>query len=651
MMKVGKYIWLLVLCCTVNLAVNLAPARLQEECAAEVLDGEEKLASWDAIYNVLFDRDIAADETWKGIHSADEFDKIRRTLRSRMINRLGGFPTVRTPLNPRITKCIERDGYNIECLIFESRPGAYVTCNLYLPCASAFKPPYPAAIELCGHTQKGKNRPEYQRAAVLCAKNGVAVLVVDPLSQGERNQCKEDFEGSATSSHLRLGVNALLLGHGLAAFEMWDAIRALDYLDTRSDIRHGGYGAFGNSGGGTQSVMLSSIDDRIIATATACYLSNLRQQTAWRLLADSEQLIFAQLKDGLSHAAYPLLGGNPVLMVARWNDMIPFTGTRETFRVVSSIGEQLGRKGMYTMYDIPGPHGYCERNMRATAAFITERLRGAHAVFTDADNDMGPDPGTALSTSTGNVMCMPGFKSAYAYLNDELDGHLKNRCKVSVEALASLVRRLADIDERRLGARNVVSENVIEGGVRVIRSFHMAPEGYRVPVVELCPLSAKNAPALVVGDGLRSERMETFERALEDGHPVIFADIIATGEIGGAKHHYANPNDDEETAKMLYLLGSSLVGRRAGEIIALAKDIRMRYGAAPEVIAYGRTAVAAAHAFAAARQDVARVKIVNPPLSWSDAVHSRAFYDYASSIHGGLVHYDWTDLLNERMAE
>ena len=651
MMKDRKSILFVVFCCVLNIAVAHVSAQLQEECALSVLDAGEKLASWDAIYNVLFDCDIAADEAWKGVAAADEFDKLRRALRARMIERLGGFPAVRTPLNARIAKRIERDGYTVECLIFESRPGAYVTGNLYLPCVRAFQPPYPAAIELCGHTQKGKNKQEYQRAAVLCAKNGVAVLVVDPLSQGERNQCKEDFEGSATSSHLRLGVNALLLGHGLAAFEMWDAIRALDYLDSRPDIRKGGYGAFGNSGGGTQSVMLSAVDDRILATATACYLSNLRQQTAWRLLADSEQLIFAQLKDGLNQAAYPLLGGNPVLMVARWNDMIPFTGTRETFRVVSSLGERLGRKGQYSMYDIPGPHGYCERNMRATAAFITERLRGVSAVFSDADNDQGPDPGTAWATATGHVMDRPGFKSAYAYLNDELEEHRRNRREISREALASLVKRLADIDESRLGARNVLSENVIEGGVRIIRSFRMAPEGYRVPIVELCPLSAEKAPALVVGDGSRSERMETVGRVLDEGRPVILADIIATGEIGGAKHHYANPHDDEETAKMLYLLGSSLVGRRAGEILALAKDIRQRYGAAPEVIAYGRTAVAAAHAFAAARQDVALVKIENPPLSWSDAVRTHAFYDYASSIQGGLVHYDWTDLLQENHEE
>ena len=174
----------------------------------------------------------------------------------------------------------------------------------------------------------------------------------------------------------------------------------------------------------------------------------------------------------------------------------------------------------------------------------------------------------------------------------------------------------------------------------------MAEGGYRIPSVEIEPKIVKGAPVLLVGDGLRGERMADAERLLAEGRPVMLADVTATGEIGKSRHRYGNPHEDEEIAKMLYLLGSSLVGRRAGDIIALAKSLNARFGGRSDVVARGRTAVAAAHAFAAARDAIGSVKLVDPPVSWAESVRTRAFYDYAAAVHGGLLRYDWTDLVS-----
>ena len=609
-----------------------------------VFEADEGLSSWGAIYRQLFDLDVSADEAWRHVESEASFDARRRTVRERMVACIGGFPA-RTPLNAKVTGVVRRSNYRIEKILFESRPGAYVTGNLYVPEDARFAAPYPAALEVCGHSPIGKNAPKYQRVAVLSAKCGIAVLVIDPLGQGERFQCEEDCDGKATVAHLRLGVNAMLLDHGLAAFEMWDAIRALDYLDSRGDLRHDGYGALGNSGGGTQSIMLSALDDRIKVTASSCFLSNLREQTAWRLLADSEQLIFAQLREGLNHAGYLLLSGRPVLMLARWSDIIPFTGTRETFRLAASLDARFGW-GRYSMFDLAGPHGYCEPNMRETASFLAEKLRGEKVDLSVVDEDCGLPVGESLVTPTGRVMDEPGFKSAYAYLQEEMAAAEAARKNLSRAERAALVRRLADIDERRLGARMVIS-SVETGGVKVVRAAFSA-DGYRVPVVELVPSPVQGAPALVVGDENRVKRLAAVKRLIDEGRPVMVADVVATGEIGAARHHYFNPHDDEETAKMLYLIGSSLVGRRAGEIVALARDLKARSGQAPTVVAYGRTAVAAAHAFAADPETFAGVETVDPPLSWRESVRTRGYYDYAAAVQGALLHYDWCDLLPVR---
>ncbi len=625
-------------------------AELAAALAVPVLPPAERFATWTALYNRLFDLDAAADEAWLELATRADFDGRRRELRERMVARLGGFPE-RTPLKPRVTGRVRRQGYSVEKILFESRPGAYVTGNLYLPESAAFRPPYPAAIELCGHTRLGKNHPDYQRVAVLLAKNGVAVMVVDPLGQGERRQsAAEDADSDApVRNHLRMGVNAMLLGHGFAAFELWDAMRALDYLDTRSDLRHDGYGALGNSGGGTQSVMLSAVDDRVKATATSCFLSNLREQTLWRLLPDCEQLIFGQLADGFGHAAYPLLGGNPVLMLARRDDVIPYSGTRATARLLQAVGRKIGRPTWYQLTDQPGPHGYTERNLRSTADFLVRQLRGEAAVFDESEfgrerQDFGPTEEAALVTDSGSVQTLAGFKSVYAYLQEELELAESRRRPMTGAGRARMVRAAADIDESRLGRRTVISESSLRDGTRIFRTCCETADGYRMPVVELVPPGAERWQPLVLAvDGPRTNVAALIQANRQ--RAIVIPDLCACGEIGGARHHYFNPRDDEETAKMLYLMGSSLVGRRTGEIIALGKAAQRRWGRNPTVVTTGTFAIAAAHAMAAEPGLFTDFDFMEPPPSWAQAVREGECSDYASSVHGALRSYDWLDLV------
>ena len=627
---------------------------LQDEHAAAlerpVLGPGEGYASWSACYNRLFDLDAAADEAWLSIRDVASFDARRRLLREKTVVRLGGFPT-RSPLNARVTGRIEGKGHVVEKILFESRPGMFVTGNLYLPNESRFKPPYPAALEMCGHSSDGKASPTYRRTAILCARNGLATLVIDPLGQGERRQCAEERDATPVVNHLRLGGAALLLGRGFAAFELWDAMRALDYLETRGDLRHDGFGAMGNSGGGTQSVLLSAFDDRVKATATSCFLCNLREQTAWRLLPDSEQMIFGQLADGVNHAAYALLGGNPVLMLARRDDMIPYSGTRATARLIGQVGAALGRADWYGMVDLPGPHGYTERHMRTTPQFLLPWLGERRDVAFDeaeldfAQHDWGVEERELWATPNGQVSALEGFKSAYSYLEDELDTALAARHPLSAAARARLVREVADIDETRVGSRTVVSTSELSDGTRVVRAFFAVSDGYRIPTVEFVPPHADlSAPMLVAADGSRTNAA-ALVRANRT-RPVLVVDVCGCGEIGRTKHHFLNPNDDEETAKMLYLMGSSLVGRRAADLIALGRSLQERYGRPPHLVGSGRVAVAAAHAFAAAPGLFSGCEVRDAPPSWAESVRTRARVDYAASVHGALLKYDWTDLVD-----
>ena len=73
---------------------------------------------------------------------------------------IGGMPE-RTPLEQRTTGTFERDGYRVEKIVYQSRPGLYIPANLYLPTSG--KAPYPGVLFQMGHSVNGKAAGLYQR--------------------------------------------------------------------------------------------------------------------------------------------------------------------------------------------------------------------------------------------------------------------------------------------------------------------------------------------------------------------------------------------------------------------------------------------------------------------------------------------------------
>ena len=120
-------------------------------------------------------------EEIKGRAGREKWQAERRQF---FLKQIGAFPE-RTPLNAKIAGTLKGDGYRVEKIIFESRPDFHVTASLYLPDSLA---PYPAVLLPCGHSHNGKVSGQYQKAAILLAKNGLATLCYDPVGQGERYQ-------------------------------------------------------------------------------------------------------------------------------------------------------------------------------------------------------------------------------------------------------------------------------------------------------------------------------------------------------------------------------------------------------------------------------------------------------------------------------
>ena len=124
------------------------------------------------------------------IKTQAEAQRYCRRARNAIRRAFGPMPKKWPPrtmaLNTRITGTVTLEHFRIEKLIFESRPGFLVSANLYLP--GDLPSPAPGVVLACGHSEVGKAEPFYQSAAQRLAQNGFAVIVYDPISQGERDQ-------------------------------------------------------------------------------------------------------------------------------------------------------------------------------------------------------------------------------------------------------------------------------------------------------------------------------------------------------------------------------------------------------------------------------------------------------------------------------
>src|SRR5437016_6213069 len=197
-------------------------------------DAQSDLLKWmDAIAQKQLDRRAAA---MAQIRTPEQARERQKFVRQRVLELIGGIPEYSGPLHARITGRISQPGFIIEKILWQSLPGLYVTANLYRP----DKPGrLPAVLLPLGHWDYGK--PAVQLIAGNLALKGFVVLTYDPLGQGERLQAYDrrigaSLLGGSTEQHFMAGAKDVLIGNSFARDRIFDAKRALDYLETRMEV-------------------------------------------------------------------------------------------------------------------------------------------------------------------------------------------------------------------------------------------------------------------------------------------------------------------------------------------------------------------------------------------------------------------------------
>jgi len=181
----------------------------------------------------------------------------------------------RTPLHPVVVGTIQRDGYVVDRLHFQSRPGLYVTANLYKPAVIPREAKLPAVLYVCGHSNMGAygNKTNYQSHGIWFARHGYVCLTLDTLQLGE-------IAGIHHGTYREGRWHWISRGYTPAGVECWNGLRALDLLETFDFVDPARIGVTGISGGGAATFWIAAADPRVAIAAPVSGMADLEYYCA-----------------------------------------------------------------------------------------------------------------------------------------------------------------------------------------------------------------------------------------------------------------------------------------------------------------------------------------------------------------------------------
>src|SRR6266513_2011820 len=371
---------------------------------------------------------------------------------------LGG-PLDRTPSNARVTGTVQRTGYRIEKVTFESRPRLYVTANLYVPAGTGRGP---AILSPLGHSVNGKAWPSYQKLFSNLARKGYVVLAYDPFGQGERiefpgSRPGQSALGGGTSEHEYAGRRLILLGANFGLFRAWDGIRGIDYLLTRAEVDPDRIGCCGQSGGGTLTQFLAALDSRIrVAVVSMGTTENLAHDNAEPpgSADDAEQNIVPALAHGIDRAdLLYAFAPKPLLITVTLHDA---GHTYSPEYVASSLELVEEYKRAYSLLAADDrlslqvtteQHGYVYEMRRATYAWFNRWFEMTDADDNETSQAVEADE-TLFVTPTGFVTTSLGGETALS-LTRQMAGAVRTPGSLGADDLRQRIRTVLAIEASR----------------------------------------------------------------------------------------------------------------------------------------------------------------------------------------------------------
>ncbi len=339
------------------------------------------LGQWSTLYGAarLEARQISSSSLAAPLSHA-EWKATLGQRRERWREMLGLSPLPpRTPLKATVTGVLDRGDYVVEKVHFQSLPGAYVIGNLYRPARPEGR--LPAVLYLCGHS-KGKVNPTYQANPRWFGQHGYVALVLDPIQLGES-------QGFHHGTYNDERWDWPSRGYTPAGTEVWNAMRALDYLQTRPDVDAERMGVTGLSGGGVISWCLGAADERVKVVVPVCQSGSI------------EQVVADRSTDGHCDCAFwinyyrwcwpdlgSLIAPRAMLIASGSEDILwrPY-GYRDVAERIRHQYAALDVADRFDLVEDMTPHGYTPKLRRAIFTWFNTHLKNDRTPVTDDITD------------------------------------------------------------------------------------------------------------------------------------------------------------------------------------------------------------------------------------------------------------------------
>lgn len=528
--------------------------------------------------------------------TADAWRDRATHLREHMKVTLGLWPAPpKTPLEPKVYGRVERDGYTIEKVVLETLPGFTLSGNLYRP-SPAPTGKVPAILCPHGHWEEGRMAEDVQQRCIRWAKLGAVVFLYDMVGYNDSKPFPHEF------------LNDRLSRWGLSLFTLqtWNSIRVLDWITSLPDVDPARIGCTGESGGGTQTFILSALDQRIKVAAPVVMISDHFQGGC---VCENA----AGLRIGTDNVEFgALFAPRPMILVGATGDW--------TSKTLTHVAPAI--RGVYSLIGSPDdleatvfdfPHNYNQTSRNAVYAFMGRRLLGLDDSVDTREGEQKAETAETLVTFDADHPA-PERKTP-----EELEDHL----------IATIAEQLEALSPARGSAVWQAARPFLKSALKVrVGLVSPAPEAIDAQIVRRASREGLSIAHYRVGrrGGGESIPVVRLTPARSNGRLTIIADDRGKAAL-------ATPSGGlSETARALLDRGQSVVGFDplfVGESIDPARPVPHRpevvHGLTynPSVAADQMQDLATVAAWANAQPDVREVSLVASGLAGRQALLAR----------------------------
>ena len=456
------------------------------------------------------------DGSLSDLRSAGEFKRRIAERRRQYLEMMGVADLMRnhagSPVKVHVTGKVERPGYRIDKLHYESLPNLHVTANLYIPKERTPDAKRPGVLYVCGHAQNQK--AHYQSHPKRLAELGFPTLIAETVQLGES-------PGYHHGCYREGWFHWYSRGYSPAAIELWNGIRGLDLLAQRAEVDAGRLGVTGISGGGASTWWIAAADERVKACSPVCGTATLESHVYDRVIdghCDCMWWVNTALWDLADIGA--LIAPRPLLIASANQDGIfPIESIRKVHSQLQRLYRTIGKPENLKLVETPGGHSYHERSRTAIFAWFVKHLMNKD-VSPESLGDIELDPARLESVETLKVYTRG--RPANERVPTIHDEFIKLAEPPKIDSVSQIESRRRELVEQLRGDTfrhfpknppkiDVKEEYALDGGVGTRFAF-TSEEGWRLHGIRRNPSGTSDrsdrSPAVVV---LRSPAEERYD--------------------------------------------------------------------------------------------------------------------------------------------